>query len=246
MACSAEASDPAGLQRHGAALSPRDEVGTTSPTTSTSVVGPDLSAAATEAEEAGAVAAPEAAPSVAVQDPIPTGARAASRPARSSSRRGPEPTGHIEIPSIRLAHDTYEGIDLPTIDHGPSHWPGTALPGNRGNTVFPGHRTTHSRPFWDIDRIRVGDEVIFSNASGRYTYRATKTFVVDDEDTYIVNQTENATFTIFACHPKGSARQRYVVQGELVASEGTPPPPSSTTTTTTTTAPPGPIDGLFD
>ena len=170
-------------------------------------------------------------------DPIPVAA--SSRRARAgprAARASVEPTGHIEIPAIGLSHPTYEGIDLSTINRGPSHWPGSALPGERGNTVFPGHRTTYSRPFWDIQRLRAGDEVIFTTPAGRFTYRVTKTFVVSSRDTWIIEPTDHASFTIFACHPRGSARQRYVAKGDLVSA----PAPTTTTTTeprSTTTEP---------
>lgn len=183
----------------------------------------------------------------------------------AATRRGPTPTGRIEIPRIGLNHLTYEGIELSTIDHGPSHWPGTALPGQVGNAVYPGHRVTHSRPFFDIDLIQVGDPVTFINSSGRYTYQVTDTFVVDDEDTWIADPTDTPTMTIFGCHPKNSARQRYVVKGKLIKTErvsnsGEPAAatPNSSTgdyptaddpaappeTTTTTEAPKG-IGGLL-
>lgn len=148
------------------------------------------------------------------------------RPARAPkaaapSRRGPTPTGRIEIPRIGLNHLTYEGIELSTIDHGPSHWPGTALPGQVGNTVFPGHRVTHSRPFFNIDLIQIGDHVTFVNSSGRYTYEVTQTFIVDDSEMWIADPTDTPTMTIFACHPKRSAQQRYVVKGNLIKSDKT-------------------------
>jgi sortase A len=173
-----------------------------------------------------------------VHDPIPAGAARPVRAAAGRSDRGePQPTGHIDIPAIGLSHPTYEGIDLATINHGPSHWPGTALPGERGNTVFPGHRTTYSRPFWDIDKLARGDHVVFTTPAGRFTYRVTETFVVGERETWIAKPTEGATFTIFACHPKGSARQRYVAKGELVSpAHTTTTTPTTTTTTTTTTS----------
>ena len=37
--------------------------------------------------------------------------------------------GTIEIPRIGLVHPIFEGVTLTTIDHGPGHWPGTAMPG---------------------------------------------------------------------------------------------------------------------
>ena len=203
--------------------------------TTSTVPAPEAPAAAVvPASSASAVADPS--------DPIPGGVPASGRTRRHTSSRGPQPTGHIEIPAIGLSHATYEGIDLPTINHGPSHWPGTAAPGRPGNTVFAGHRTTYSRPFWAINELAAGDEVVFTTPAGRFTYRVTRTFVVSWRDTSIVDQTKDATFTIFACHPRGSARQRYVAKGTLVSSVPTTPPttrsPTTTSTTTTTTSPP--------
>ncbi|HUR76724.1 MAG TPA: class E sortase [Acidimicrobiales bacterium] len=208
----------------------------------------------TTSTTAGAVAA--AAPRSVTRVRILPGDRPvrAAKPAKAApAYRGPAPTGRILIPRIGLNHLTYEGVELSTIDYGPSHWPGTAMPGEVGNTVFPGHRVTHSHPFYNIDLIQIGDQVTFLNGSGRYTYEVTEHFVVDDEETWVANPTDTPTFTIFACHPKHSAQQRYVVKGKLVqaeratTSEPTPndgrtapgdnnsygPPPQPATTTTT-------------
>jgi sortase A len=134
-------------------------------------------------------------------------------------------TGRIIIPRIGLNHATYEGIELSVIDYGPSHWPGTAEPGDHGNTVFPGHRVTKTRPFYNIDLIQVGDHVTFVRSHGTYTYEVTETFVVNADEVWIADQTEAPTMTIFGCHPKGSAKQRYVAKGRLVQSERSPAAP---------------------
>ena len=125
--------------------------------------------------------------------------------------------GMIVIPRIGLVHPIFEGIDETAIHWGPGHWPGSALPGQRGNTVFAGHRVTHTRPFLDIDLLAPGDQIIFHLATGTYTYEVTDHIIVSPQDTWIANQTADATVTIFGCHPKHSARQRYVVRGKLVS-----------------------------
>ncbi len=119
--------------------------------------------------------------------------------------------GAIHIPKIGLAHEVYRGISLRTIDHGPSHWPGTANPGQVGNAVFAGHRVTHSRPFRNIDQLAPGDEVIFDIEGVRSTYVVTGSEVVTPKALHIVNPTPTPTATLFACHPPGSAKFRYVV-----------------------------------
>jgi len=119
--------------------------------------------------------------------------------------------GQLEIPSIGLSQPFFEGVTLTAINRGPSHWPGTAMPGHLGNVVIAGHRTTHSRPFWDLDLVKPGDELIFTMLNGeRYVYALDRVEVVDAGAVQIVEQGYGYTATLFGCHPKGSARQRIV------------------------------------
>jgi sortase A len=124
--------------------------------------------------------------------------------------------GTIEIPKIGLNHPIFEGVWLSVVDHGPGHWPGTAMPGGIGNATFAGHRVTHSRPFYDMDKLAVGDRVTFHMANGDFTYVITETLIVNPDALWIADQTPKKTMTLFACHPKHSAEQRIVVKGELV------------------------------
>jgi sortase A len=111
----------------------------------------------------------------------------------------------------------HEGVTLTAIDRGPSHWPGTAMPGEVGNVVVAGHRVTHSRPFHDLDRLRPGDPLVFTLTDGsRWTYELTSTEIVAPDAMHIVDQTPEPTATLFACHPKGSAAQRIVARFRLV------------------------------
>ena len=132
----------------------------------------------------------------------------------------PEPVheiGTIEIPALGLVSPMYDGVTLHNIDLGPSHWTGTAEPGQPGNTVFAGHRITNSHPFRHLDDLVEGDEVIFTVGDTRSVYRVTGTMVVTPDDTWIANQTREATGTLYACHPPGSVAYRFVVKLALAA-----------------------------
>lgn len=136
--------------------------------------------------------------------------------------------GQLEIPSIGLSQPLFEGITLTAINRGPSHWPGTAMPGELGNVVVAGHRTTYTRPFWDLDLVQPGDELIFTmNDGARHVYELVGTEVVDDSAVHIVDQSYDHRATLFACHPKGSARQRIV--GHFTLKYSTAPAPVSST-----------------
>ena len=124
--------------------------------------------------------------------------------------------GRLEIPKLGVAQRLMEGVTLRNIDLGPSHWPGTALPGAAGNMVVAGHRVTHSRPFRNLDRLGTGYQIVVTAKGRRATYQVASSFVVTPDRTDIANPTGSPTLTLFACHPPGSARQRYVIRADLV------------------------------
>lgn len=123
--------------------------------------------------------------------------------------------GTIEVPRLGLSQPIYHGVTLHNIDRGPSHWPGTALPGQHGNTVFAGHRVSHSAPFRNLHLLEPGDEVIFTLGSIRSVYEVTGNLVVEPTDVWIGDQEQGFTGTLYACHPPGSAAYRYVVRMTL-------------------------------
>jgi sortase A len=177
-------------------------------------LGPDTSAASAVAATATTVTTLP--PTTA---PPPSTTVAPRRPVDApTDSYAPEPLltiGAIEIPKIGISAPLGEGISLRNIDRGPSHWPGTAMPGQPGNVVVAGHRVTHTKPFRNIDQLVPGDEVFFEVGGARYRYVVTGSQVVTPKQTEIVAQTAEPTATLFACHPPGSARYRYVVHLKL-------------------------------
>lgn len=118
--------------------------------------------------------------------------------------------GQLEIPAIGLSQPLFEGVTLTSINRGPSHWPGSAMPGEVGNVVVAGHRTTYTKPFWSLNELVPGDELIFTIDGERIVYRLDRIEIVHPNDIHIIDQTHARTATLFACHPRGSARQRIV------------------------------------
>jgi len=132
---------------------------------------------------------------------------------------GSEPlteVGSISIPKIGLDSAMFEGIRLTTLNHGPGHWPGSAAPGQVGNVVVAGQRTSHNAEFRRIDRLVPGDIVTFSTADGVFDYSVVGTEIVGPDALWIIDPSDTPTATLFACHPPGSTRQRIVVKLALL------------------------------
>jgi len=127
--------------------------------------------------------------------------------------------GSLEIAKLGVRQRLMFGVTLRNIDLGPSQWPGSAPPGGAGNMVVAGHRVTHGRPFRNIDQLVSGDQVVVTAKGVRATYRVATSFVVTPDRTDIANPTASPSLTLFACHPPGSARQRYVVRADLVSTQ---------------------------
>lgn len=127
--------------------------------------------------------------------------------------------GRIVVTKMRLDSPLVEMAnvdDRENLDRGPAHVKGTAMPGRQGNCVIAGHRTTYSRPFWSLEVIGPGDEVVlFDLAGARYVYEVGEVLVVSPKDAEVMNPTPQPGVTLIACHPRYSARYRLVVRAAL-------------------------------
>lgn len=124
--------------------------------------------------------------------------------------------GEMEIPAIMLKSAINFGVTDATLDRGVGWWPDTARPGEVGNVVLGGHRTSWPRPFRYVDLLEPGDEIVFTTETGRFVYAVSRTEVVYPDAMWIVDQTDQATVTLFACHPVGSTKQRIVIFADYV------------------------------
>lgn len=130
--------------------------------------------------------------------------------------------GVIKIAKIDLDHVMMEGVDRDTLKSGPGHMPWTPLPGQPGNAVISGHRTTYGAPFYDLDLIEVGDEIVVETALGEHVYEVRESLIVSPTDVWVTNPKRGAWITLTTCHPRFSARERLVIQAELISGPNLP------------------------
>jgi sortase A len=132
--------------------------------------------------------------------------------------------GVISIPSVGINFYYVEGTSRDDLKKGPGHYPGTPLPGTIGNAAIAGHRTTYLHPFWDLDKVKIGDDIIITTLEGTtFDYRMYQQLIVPSTEVSVVANTPDAELTLTACHPKGSAAKRIVVKARLVAEKSAKP-----------------------
>lgn len=99
-------------------------------------------------------------------------------------------------------------------------------PGEVGNYSLAGHRVTYGKPLNKIAELQVNDKIIVETPSRYYVYKVYGSDVVDPPDVWTVApDPQNPTVaqakatrrlvTLTSCHPMFSARERFIVWGEL-------------------------------
>jgi sortase A len=153
-----------------------------------------------------------------------------------------------------FAFTIVEGTDDASLEKGPGHYQGTALPAGVGNFAVAGHRVGKGEPFLNLDRLKTADTVIIETRTRWYVYvvkgaRANidalgadgvpgREIVSPSDGNVILPVPNHPTtppterlMTMTTCHPKFTATQRMVVHAVLnpkltVARAGTSMPAS--------------------
>ncbi|MBN1321346.1 MAG: class E sortase [Thermoleophilia bacterium] len=125
--------------------------------------------------------------------------------------------GRIVIPSIDLDVVMLEGTSKGDLKEGPGHWEETPFPGQGGNFVVSGHRTTYGAPFFKLDDVEVGDEIQLIMPYVVARYKVVLNIIVYPDEVETVRSVGREQVSLAACHPLYSAKQRIVVIGDLVS-----------------------------
>lgn len=123
------------------------------------------------------------------------------------------PVAKLTVPRLGLERYVLAGADGSAMAFGPGHASGTALPGERGNSVIGGHRDTHLA---FLREVKPGDILMIERPDGvRVSYRAASAEVVDRRDVWVMEQAGPARLTLITCYPFDALRaggpRRYVL-----------------------------------
>lgn len=99
----------------------------------------------------------------------------------------------------------------------------TQMPGELGNFAISAHRNTYAKPFADVDKLQPGDPLVVLTKDAWYVYRVTESLIVLPHQVEVIAPMpgqpgvtpDDYYITLTSCHPKFSAKQRFIVHGEL-------------------------------
>lgn len=137
------------------------------------------------------------------------------------------PLGRIRIPVAEMDWVVFAGSDDATLEKGPGHVPGTAMPNQDygpNNCVITAHRDSHFRR---LGWLRKGHVVLLETATGTMKYRVVSREIVTPKTVRVLDATPKPRLTLITCYPFdfiGSAPKRLIVvaepMGKVVPSSG--------------------------
>ena len=123
--------------------------------------------------------------------------------------------GHIDIAKIGVGYTIVQGTDELSLEKGPGHYPGTALPGMSQTVAIAGHRTTYLAPFKLINELVSGNRIVITMPYGRFTYVVQYHRIVLPTALWVTHNVGYDRLVLSACNPLYSAAQRIIVFARL-------------------------------
>ncbi len=103
------------------------------------------------------------------------------------------------------------------------HYPGTAMPGQKGNVFITGHSSyywwskgLYNTVFSILDKVVVGDVVYINYGGTRYTYKISNVKVVSPNNLSVLAQGEGNILTLMTCTPVGTNYKRLIVTADQI------------------------------
>ncbi len=76
----------------------------------------------------------------------------------------------VDIIRLHLQQVVVEGVSAAETRAAPGHVPGTAGPGQPGNSAVVGRRSAYGGPFGDLGRLKRGDVIVITSTQGQSVY----------------------------------------------------------------------------
>jgi sortase A len=144
----------------------------------------------------------------------------AEHPARAADVMEGAAVARLIIPRIGLDEIVLEGVGTEELNAGPGHLPGSAYPGERGNSVISAHRDRH---FDRMDEVQLGDTILTESGQYQNAWVVIAKRVVDKSAPALF-KTADATLTLTTCWPiryLGTAPERLLLTARPIPASKT-------------------------
>lgn len=132
----------------------------------------------------------------------------------------------VETSSANLLKKEWSALEkdiLLDLRSGVVHFPGTAIPGHKGNVFITGHSSYYP---WDsgkykevfalLPRMEIGDEFIVFYNQKKFIYKIFEKKVVKPTQMEILKQSDDFRISLMTCVPVGTNLKRLVVVGKQI------------------------------
>ncbi len=131
----------------------------------------------------------------------------------------------LDVPKIDIHKIVVEGAGAEPLKKGPGVTSNSVLPGQQGQTIIVGRRTTYGAPFRHIDALQKGDEVHTTTPFGKFTYKVRETRTVDPGSATNLSEARGSLLMLVTSDPPDSGGAALVVVAELAGDPSTYPDP---------------------
>lgn len=136
----------------------------------------------------------------------------------------------LEIPAIGISAPiifpkaTDKNSIAKDLDKGTVYYPGSVLPGQKGQIMILGHsappnwpKIKHDWVFSKINDLKAGDEIIINLENKRYVYTVKEKTIVKrgEEVTFASSEEDSSSLILVSCWPPGKDIQRIAVRSSL-------------------------------
>lgn len=135
------------------------------------------------------------------------------------------PKINVQLPLVFDVSSTSENLIQDALDDGVIHYPGTSIPGQKGNSAYFGHSSNnifnqgdYKFAFVLLSRLVPGDIFYVTYEGIAYTYKVYDKRIVSPEETWVLGDVagKTATAALITCDPPGTTINRLVVWGEQI------------------------------
>lgn len=147
------------------------------------------------------------------------------KPATASAQLGRPEEFNISIPKLEI-EDAKVITDSTRFDQNLGHFPGTAIPGQIGNSFITGHSVlpeffdakNYRTIFSHLSDLEIGDDISVSVDGKIYHYIVQYSKIVDPQDTSVLLPLSptSRNLTLMSCVPPGTSSKRLIVISSLI------------------------------